>query len=125
MATSEPLYGLDGKLRLTADNQLGGYTAHIYLGDDNIADVFFRWSDGLLTPTYLHTDSLGSPVVRTNQARGVVGRTVYTPYGDDLSVTGSTPANRIDYTGHVKDAATGLIYTRRDLIVSLPPQLKN
>lgn len=112
-SASVPMYGLDGKLRLTADNGLGGATYHVYLGDDNVADVFSRWSDGLQTATYLHTDALGSPVVRTNQARNVTGRTVYAPYGETVSTTGTTPANRIDYTGHAKDGATGLVYMQQ------------
>src|SRR5690606_21450110 len=66
---SVPMYRRDGRLHLTADNRLGGVNLHVSLGGRAIADVFHRWSDGQQTVTFLHTDALGSPILRTDAAR--------------------------------------------------------
>lgn len=58
---------------------------------------------------YVHTDGLGSPVARTNAARGIISRTRYEPYG--LTASGATPT--VGYTGHVNDADTGLVYMQQ------------
>ncbi|MEN5118215.1 RHS repeat-associated core domain-containing protein [Luteimonas sp. TWI662] len=59
---------------------------------------------------YVHTDSLGSVVALTDEAGNVVERREYEPYGAQL-----TPAlaDGPGYTGHVQDAATGLIYMQQ------------
>ena len=62
------------------------------------------------TVEYIHTDALGTPVAVTDAAKNVIERSEYSPYGDLL--------NRADkdgpgYTGHVQDAATGLIYMQQ------------
>ncbi|MBZ4422960.1 RHS repeat-associated core domain-containing protein [Myxococcus sp. RHSTA-1-4] len=104
-----PVYALDGKLRLTADNRKAGATTHVYLGNHVVADVFFRWSDGALTPSYKHTDALGSPIATTDANRAVLDRTEYAPYG--LPVSGGVDG--IGFTGHAMDAATGLVYMQQ------------
>jgi RHS repeat-associated protein len=62
------------------------------------------------TVEYLHTDALGSVVAVTNASRTVLERREYEPYGAQL-----TPAvtNGPGYTGHVQDAATGLVYMQQ------------
>jgi hypothetical protein len=62
------------------------------------------------TVEYLHTDALGSVVAVTNTSRTVLERREYEPYGSQL-----TPAvtNGPGYTGHVQDAATGLVYMQQ------------
>ncbi len=62
------------------------------------------------TVEYLHTDALGSVVAVTNASRTVLERREYEPYGSQL-----TPAvtNGPGYTGHVQDAATGLVYMQQ------------
>lgn len=59
---------------------------------------------------YIHTDSLGSVAVVTDQNRNVLERREYEPYGLQL-----TPAIKDGpgYTGHVQDAATGLTYMQQ------------
>lgn len=59
---------------------------------------------------YVHTDALGSVVAVTNTSRTVLERREYEPYGSQL-----TPAvsNGPGYTGHVQDAATGLVYMQQ------------
>lgn len=58
---------------------------------------------------YVHTDGLGSPVARTNAAKGIVSRTRYEPYGQTAG--GATPT--VGFTGHVNDADTGLVYMQQ------------
>ena len=61
--------------------------------------------------TYIHTDGLGSPVVRTNASGVLVGtKTKYEPYG--ATVAGSQVPT-IGFTGHVNDANTGLTYMQQ------------
>lgn len=59
---------------------------------------------------YHHTDALGSVAVVTDENRNVVERREYEPYGAQL-----TPAVQggPGYTGHVQDAATGLVYMQQ------------
>lgn len=56
---------------------------------------------------YIHTDAFGSVVAITDENRNVIERREYEPYGEQL-----TPAvqDGPGYTGHVQDAATGLVY---------------
>lgn len=63
------------------------------------------------TVEYIHTDALGSVVAVTDQNRQVLERREYEPYGDQIS-----PAAKKDgpnYTGHVLDSSTGLIYAQQ------------
>lgn len=62
------------------------------------------------TVRYIHTDSLGSVAVVTDQNRNVLERREYEPYGLQL-----TPAIKDGpgYTGHVQDATTGLTYMQQ------------
>ena len=62
------------------------------------------------TVTYVHTDTLGSPVAKTNANGDVISRTRYEPYG--AVNQGATPT--IGFTGHVNDADTGLTYMRAE-----------
>ncbi len=56
---------------------------------------------------YYHTDALGSVVAISDQNRVVLERREYEPYGQQVMPT--TLANGPGYTGHVADAATGLV----------------
>lgn len=59
---------------------------------------------------YYVTDALGSVVVVTDESGNVMERREYEPYGAQL-----TPAvqDGPGYTGHVQDAATGLVYMQQ------------
>ncbi|MDH5824653.1 RHS repeat-associated core domain-containing protein [Luteimonas sp. RD2P54] len=60
--------------------------------------------------SYIHTDALGSVVAITDQDRNVIERREYEPYGAQLTpVVQDGPG----YTGHVQDAATGLVYMQQ------------
>lgn len=59
---------------------------------------------------YYHTDALGSVVAVTDANRNVLERREYEPYGAQLTpVVQDGPG----YTGHVQDAATGLVYMQQ------------
>jgi RHS repeat-associated protein len=62
------------------------------------------------TLTYQHTDALGSPVATTNSAKSVLQRSEYEPYGYLLN---RPMEDGPGYTGHVTDAATGLVYMQQ------------
>lgn len=62
------------------------------------------------TVEYIHTDSLGTPVVVTDAAKSVIERRDYLPYGDSLNQTNSDSPG---YVGHVQDSATGLSYMQQ------------
>ena len=62
------------------------------------------------TVEYIHTDALGTPVAVTDVNRNVLERSEYAPYGEVLNrpLRGGP-----GYTGHVEDAATGLVYMQQ------------
>lgn len=62
------------------------------------------------TVRYYHTDALGSVVAVTDPNRNVLERREYEPYGAQLS---PTVQDGPGYTGHVQDAATGLVYMQQ------------
>ena len=66
-------------------------------------------SDTRWTPTYRHDDHLGSTQVATDRAGLVVFQEYYTPYGE-VENASSLNNDRAGYTGHIRDAATGLTY---------------
>ncbi len=61
------------------------------------------------TVTWLHHDHLGSAVAGTNASGAVVWRESEQPFGEDWT-TAAANDNQAGYTGHVEDAATGLVY---------------
>src|SRR5690554_3442712 len=65
---------------------------------------------GQKTVQYFHTDALGSVVAVTDASGAPIERREYEPYGAQL-----TPAVQggPGYTGHVQDAATGLVYMQQ------------
>lgn len=59
---------------------------------------------------YIHTDHLGNVVAVTDENGNVVETSEYEPYGYVLNrPMGDSPG----YTGHVEDAATGLVYMQQ------------
>ena len=61
---------------------------------------------------WVHTDVLGSPIVRTDDLGGVVSSTRYGVFGDVAlhEESGATPGPRFGFTGHQYDAGTELVY---------------
>jgi RHS repeat-associated protein len=66
---------------------------------------------GAVSVVYQHTDALGSPVATTNASRTVIERREYEPYG--CQVAPFALEDGPGYTGHMADAATGLVYMQQ------------
>lgn len=66
---------------------------------------------------WVHTDVLGSPIVRTDDLGGVVSSTRYGVFGDVAlhEESGATPGPRFGFTGHQYDAGTELVYANARL----------
>ena len=92
-----------------------GNTLHVYLGSRLIAEYNERTVNGGLVGTlnYVHTDALGSPVVKSDAAGVAVANTrvSYEPYGG--AVFGTPAPKGVGYTGHVNDVDTGLVYMQQ------------
>ena len=91
------------------DEQLGLRFQQVYLNGSVVA---IRWRPvGAETEDifYWHNDALGSQVA-TTVGTSAVQTAEYGPYGKMLNRSNN---NRIGYTGHVMDQATGLIYMQQ------------
>ena len=99
-STSYYHYSQDGKLLFSEEN--GVWKNYIYLGNRLIAE------DASSSTTFLHTDSLGSTVAKTNTSGSVLSnsRRHYKPFGD----TYESSSHDIGYTGHKFDNDLGLSY---------------
>jgi len=91
------------------DSKKGGGSSFIYLAGQRIAEDHWNCGTNTHVATYFHSDALGSPVATTDANRTVLERTYYAPYGEALNRTVDGPG----YTGHVMDAATGLVYAQQ------------
>jgi RHS repeat-associated protein len=104
------LYAQSGQLLFQRDERSGKRRQYIYLGGSLVAESDLPLVGSTTTVTYQHTDALGSPVAITNSVKTVIERREYEPYGYQTSPTLQDGPN---YTGHVADAATGLIYMQQ------------
>jgi RHS repeat-associated protein len=100
------MYANSGQLVYQSDGSKAKSFDHVYLGGSLIASIEYRHSDWASTTKYQHTDALGSPVAVTDSAGYVIERTAWEPYG---AAIGKPAYDGIGYTGHVMDAATGLV----------------
>jgi RHS repeat-associated protein len=99
-------YGLDGRLMYQKSDRTGKQSDSIYLGSSLVAIREMPINGGTVMMKYQHTDALGSPVVVTDQNRVPVERSEYEPFGNVLN---RPMHDGPGYTGHVEDAATGLV----------------
>ncbi|WP_242103083.1 RHS repeat-associated core domain-containing protein [Lysobacter sp. M2-1] len=104
-ASKYSFYAQSGQLGFVKDHRTNTYTNYVYLGGSLIATREWPVGGGTVTTQYQHTDALGSPVVVTDANRQEVERTDYEPYGKPMRAGRDGPG----YTGHVEDAATGLV----------------
>jgi hypothetical protein len=103
-------YTQAGRLALTLDERANKRSQHVYLGGSLVAIREQDLATGTFKTKYQHTDALGTPVVVTDEARIVVARSEYEPYGKVLNrAIGDGPG----FTGHVEDSATGLMYMQQ------------
>ncbi|WYX49682.1 RHS repeat-associated core domain-containing protein [Achromobacter xylosoxidans] len=104
-------YLQNGQLSMTSDARTGKVSEFVYLSGSLLAVRERDTSTNTYSVKYQHTDALGSPVAVTDQARTVVERSEYEPFGQQI-------ANRPiqegpGYTGHVFDSSTGLNYMQQ------------
>jgi RHS repeat-associated protein len=104
--TIDSLYSQSGQLLFQDDGRSGKHRQYVYLGGSLVAESDVPQAGGSATVIYQHTDALGTPVAITNASKTVTERREYEPYGYQLTPTLQDGPN---YTGHVADAATGLI----------------
>ena len=104
-------YSQGGQLLFQQNQRNGSRNLnYIYLGGSLVATREYNSATGVYTTTYQHTDALGSPVAITNSSKTVIERREYEPYGYQTTPTLQDGPN---YTGHVADAATGLLYMQQ------------
>jgi len=103
-------YSQDGQLLQITNVRSGFTSAYISLGGSLVAVQKKALSGGAITVEYQHTDALGTPVAVTDQNRNVIERSEYEPYGKLLN---RPQHDGPGYTGHVEDAATGLLYAQQ------------
>ena len=108
--TIQSLYSQGGQLLYQDNARTGKRTNYYYLAGSLVNEVDLDVASGTYANRYQHTDALGSPVVVTNGPHAILERNEYEPYGQVLS---GGYADRPGYTGHVKDAQTGMNYMQQ------------
>jgi RHS repeat-associated protein len=100
------MYGLDGTLHYRDNITTGETTDYVRMGSHTVGRM-----DETDAFTWTHGDHLGSASAATNTAGNILWRESYTPFGEVLE---DPSANRDEagFTGHVRDAATGLTYAQ-------------
>jgi len=93
----------------------GGALVHVHELSGNAKTDYVSGPTGALARiknnavTYLHPDHLGSAQSGTTASGAVAWRERYTPFGEEI-VGAAANDNQAGFTGHIKDAATGLNY---------------
>ena len=103
-------YVKDGRLVWQRDEPAGKRISNVYLAGSLVAEFNRPIGSTTETLTYLHTDPLGSPIAKTNAAGSLIETSEYEPYGKLLNRAND---DRMGYTGHVQDAATGFTYMQQ------------
>ncbi|WP_167284874.1 RHS repeat domain-containing protein [Marilutibacter alkalisoli] len=103
-------YIQDGKLVYDFNSRQKKRHWYVYLSGSLVAVHEKDSSTNAEAIKYQHTDALGSPVAVTDESRVVIERSEYEPYGKVLN---RPLKDGPGYTGHVEDAATGLIYAQQ------------
>ena len=104
-ASKYSLYTQGGQLAYASDARAGRGYNYIYLGGSLVAERSFPTGTTNYTVEYQHTDALGTPVA-TSTASKQITKSDYEPYGKVLN---RAVQDGPGFTGHVEDAATGLV----------------
>lgn len=102
------VYSQAGQLLFSQDG-VNRYN-HILLGGSLVAKRLVPFDGSATTIRYQHTDALGSPVVETNEAGGLLPRERMTAYGEPADGTWQSGPG---YTGHQMDANSKLVYMQQ------------
>ena len=113
------LYMQGGQLAFTSDARKGESAQYIHLGGRLIATRRMPTGGGSAIVEYQHTDALGTPVAVTDGNRKVVERNEYEPYG---RLVNKAARDGVGFTGHVEDAATGLVYMQQRYMDPMYPR---
>jgi RHS repeat-associated protein len=105
-------YSQDGKVMFTGGRY--GTNYFIHLGGKQIAQHHVTNGTGTPTIRYIHTDGLGSPMLRSDANGNLISgsRTRYEPYGRIIE-NGVPEGLELGYTGHINDTETGLTYMQQ------------
>jgi RHS repeat-associated protein len=105
-------YSQDGKVMFTGGRFGTNYIIH--LGGKQIAQHHVTNGTGTPTIRYIHTDGLGSPMLRSDVNGNLISgsRTRYEPYGRIIE-NGVPEGLELGYTGHINDTETGLTYMQQ------------
>ena len=99
-------YAKDGRLVWQRDEVAGQRRVNVYLAGSLVAEYSRPLATNTVTASYFHTDALGSPIAKTDASGTVTETSEYEPFGKLLNRANDDKAG---YTGHVMDAASGLI----------------
>ena len=103
------IYGQSGALLYRHNATTGEVTDYIRVAGKTVARL--KTISGSTTASYPHQDHLGSPVAATSTTGAVLWREDYTPYGEERQDPAAND-NDENFTGHIRDDATGLIYAQ-------------
>jgi len=109
-AAKHSQYANNGQLVLTSDAST--VDEYVYLQGSLLAIRSRDIATSAYTTKYQHTDALGTPIAVTSQSRVLLETSEYEPFGQQVNVVGAAK-NGPGYTGHVQEAATGLIYMQQ------------
>ncbi|MCC8361806.1 RHS repeat protein [Lysobacter sp. A6] len=107
------LYTQAGQLAHTSD--ANGSAEYIYLNGSLVAIARTPSGGSVPTVEYQHTDALGTPVATSTASRQIT-KSDYEPYGRVLN---RAVKDGPGFTGHVEDAATGLVQMQQRYYDSL------
>ena len=104
------VYDAGGVLRYTSDMRYSGGFIYLHLGGTLIGERFARWDGTGEEVKYVHTDGLGSPVVRTDRWGSVIERERFMAFGQP---TDGSVRETLGFTGHMEDPSLGLTYMQQ------------
>ncbi len=103
-------FSSDGRVTWQRDEPAGKRISNVYLAGSLVAELSRPIGSNTETLTYLHTDALGSPIAKTDASGTKIETSEYEPYGKLLNRPND---DRLGYTGHVMDSASGLTYMQQ------------
>ena len=110
-SSRDTFYGKNGALTYARDQRSAKVYQFIHLNGSQVAEIATPIAGGTATATYIHTDALGTPTVKTSQSKTVIEKTEIEPYGHVLLPNPATDGP--GYTGHLLDTATNLNYMQQ------------
>lgn len=104
------IYAQDGRVVWQRDEVAGKRINNAYFAGSLLAEVSRPLGSNTVTLSYFHTDALGSPIAKSNASGTITETSEYEPYGLLLNRAND---DRVGYTGHVMDSASGLTYMQQ------------